>query len=126
MTYSIISLGLNLVMNILLYKWLGMVGPAISTLVVAFIYMLLILGDTTKTIHAKWTQVFNFKELFGFTATLGVVWFAAFLLNKQVVAWGAHRYLAMILSMAVFGLSILALYGKRIFGVLKKINSFKL
>ncbi len=126
MLYSIIALGLNLVLNILFYYLWGMIGPAIATLVVAAVYMLLILSDTKRTIKAKWTEVFDFKDLLLFTLTLGVVWFAAFMLNRWLVSLGLHIHVSMILSMAFFGLSILAIHHKRIFGILKKINSFKL
>lgn len=126
MLYSIVALGLNLVLNILFYHLWGMIGPAIATLIVAFIYMFLILNDTKRTINAKWTEVFDLKDVSTFAITLAVVWFVAFMLNRFLVGLGVHIYVSMILCMAVFGLSILALHHKKIFSILKKINSFKL
>ncbi len=126
MLYSVLSLGMNLVLNISFYYLWGMIGPAIATLIVAVLYTWLILRDTTKIIQAKWTEIFNLKELAWFLATLVVAWLVTSVLNQVLLGYGAHRYLAMILSMAVFGCSILALHFKKIFGVLKKINSFKL
>lgn len=126
MIYSIIALVLNLALNIAFYHLWGMIGPAIATLVVALVYMFLILRDTTKTINAKWREVFDFKDLIIFIISLAIAWLAAFILNKTLLIWGVHKYLSMIISMALFGLSILAVHFKRIFGVLKKINSFKL
>ncbi len=126
MLYSIISLALNLILNIAFYYLWGMIGPAIATLIVAVVYMLMILGDTTKTIQSKWSEVFDFKDLLWFTFTLIALWFAAFMLNKALAGLGLHQYVAMIISMAVFGLSMLGIHFKRIFGILKKINSFKL
>lgn len=126
MVYSIISLVLNLILNVLFYHLWGIIGPAISTLVVAFIYMFLILSDTKKTIGAKWSEVFDFKDLTVFTLSLVVMWYIAFVLNRFLVGIGLHAYISMIISMAVFGLAILGIHFKRIFAVLKKINSFKL
>jgi O-antigen/teichoic acid export membrane protein len=126
MLYSVLSLGMNLVLNLLFYRWWGIVGPAIATLVVALLYMFLILRDTKNTIQARWTEIVDVKDMAWFVFTLLVVWLVASPLNHAMISWGMHRYMAMILSMAVFGCSVLALHFKKIFGVLKKINSFKL
>ena len=126
MLYSIIALALNLVLNIGFYYLWGMIGPAIATLIVALVYMFLILRDTTKTIQARWTEVFDFKDLIVFTVSLALVWGVAFVINNMLVVWGVHKYVAMIASMALFGLTVLAIHFNRIFGILKKINSFKL
>lgn len=126
MLYSVLALVLNLILNIGFYYLWGMIGPAIATLVVALLYMFLILRDTTKTIKARWKEIFDFKDLTIFTFSLVVAWLVAFVLNNMLVEWGVHKYIAMFISMILFGLSILAVHFKRIAGVLKKINSFKL
>lgn len=126
MAYSIISLVLNVVLSIAFYHWWGLIGPAIAAVIVAFVYMMMILSDTVKTIEVKWTDVFDFKEMLWFVVTLVVAWAVTFTLNGWLCTLGLHRYLAMIISMAVFGISILVIHFKKIFAVLKKINSFKL
>lgn len=126
MFYSILSLALNFVLNIAFYYMFGMIGPAIATLIVAFIYMFLILRDTTKTIDAKWTEVFDFKDVAVFAVSIGIIWFITFMLNKYLNSLGLHIYFSMFISMAVFGLSVLGLHFGKISRVLKKINSFKL
>lgn len=126
MTYSLVSLGLNLVLNIAFYYLWGMIGPAIATLIVAFVYTFLILRATNKTIGAKWTEVFDIKDMILFVISLMAIWVVAFILNIILLRSGLHIYIAMFISMAFFGLIALALHYKKIFGVLKKINSFKL
>ena len=126
MIYSVVSLALNLALNVAFYMMWGMIGPAIATLIVAVVYMLLILSDTTRTIQTKWKEIFDIKDLSIFTVSIIIAWFATFMLNKLLVGWGVHAYVSMIISMAVFGISIMAMHFKRIFGTLKKINSFKL
>ena len=126
MIYSIVSLILNLILNVLFYYMWGMIGPAISTLIVAVIYMTLILGDTIKTIQAKVTDVFDFKDLLWFVLSLLIVWFAAFSLNRLLVNRGVHIYLSMIICMGLFGIVVFIVHFKKIFGVFKKINSFQL
>lgn len=126
MAYSIVSLGLNLVLNVLFYQIWGIIGPAISTLITAIIYMFLILLDTTKIIGAKLPEVFDFKDLVVFTTSLVVMWAVTFRINRFLVGVGLHAYVSMIISMAIFGLTILGIHFKKIFRVLKKINSYKL
>ena len=126
MLYSLISLGANFVLNILLYHCLGMIGPAIATLIVAVLYMVLILNDTRKTISAKWTEIFNFREIAWFVFTLFISWVFAFVGNNILIRLGMHVYLSMIISMIIFVLIIVALHFKKMLGVFKKINSFEL
>ncbi len=126
MLYSLISLGANFVLNLVLYHFLGMIGPAIATLVVAVLYMFLILNDTRKTISAKWTEIFKFKEILWFVLTLSGSWAIAFMLNRLFVYMGMHIYISMIASMIIFALIVIALHFKNILRVFKKINAFEL
>lgn len=123
---SIVSLIVNLWLNILFYYLWGMIGPAIATVMVSFAYMFFILNETKRTIKAKWTDIFDIKDLIWFSCSLIIVWIAAFFLNKLLIQANLHIYISMIMSMGLFGASILLLHFKRIFKVLKKINTFKL
>ena len=126
MLYSLISLGSNFVLNILLYNCLGMIGPAIATLIVAVLYMLLILNDTRKTISAGWAEIFDFKEIAWFVFTLFISWAFAFAVNDLFVHLEINIYLSMIISMIIFVLIIVALHFKKMLGVFKKINTYEL
>ena len=70
--------------------------------------------------------MFNIKEILWLVFTLAALWALTFLLNIRLVKLGIHEYIAMILSMAVFGFSALGIHFKKIAGILKKINSFKM
>lgn len=125
MIYSLVALGLNLVLNIAFYYMFGLIGPAIATLVVAIIYTYLILDKSIKIIDTRWRDVFNIKEILWLVFTLVCLWGAMFGLNILLVKLGLHRYLSMILCMAIFGFSALGIHFKKIFAILKNINSFK-
>ena len=126
MFYSLGCLALNFVLNILFYYLFGLIGPAIASLVSAVVYTWLILNKSTKLINAKWTDIFSLKEVGWLLLTLGGLWLGCSLLCKGLTAIGVHAYLSMILSMAVFGCSSLAIHFKEISGVLKKINTFRI
>ncbi len=126
MAYSIFSLILNFVLNIVFYYIFGITGPAIATLVVAVVYTWLILHKTIKVLDTSWIKVFNLKEIGILIASLAIFWAVGSLLNNLLIQAGVHEYLSMIISMAVYGLSLLAIHFKKIFGVLKKINEFRM
>lgn len=126
MAYSIISLILNLLLNIVLYKLLGLVGPAVSTLICAVVYVWLIINKTIKTIDAKWSNVFDLKEISLFGLSLLALWGICYSLNKVLINFAnIDEYVSMVLCMAVFGLLSLAMHFKRISAVLKNINKFR-
>ena len=126
MLYSLLSLGLNLVLNILFYYMFGLIGPAIATLITAVVYTYLILNKSIKIIDCKWKDIFNVKELSWLIFTLGALWAAMFYLSNFLVSVGLHRYLSMILCMAIFGFSALGIHFKKISAILKNINKFKM
>lgn len=126
MIYSLIALGLNLVLNIAFYYMFGLIGPAIATLIVAAIYTYLILGKSIKIINTRWRDVFNAKEILWLVFTLACLWGAMFELNILLVNVGLHRYLSMMLCMAIFGFSALGIHFKKISAILKNINSFRM
>ena len=126
MSFSLLSLGLNLILNILFYYLFGMIGPAIATLIVSIVYTLLVLSETIRTINIQWKDVFNIKEVSCLLISLGILGIGARGLNSVFILEGMNRYLSMILSMFLFGCVCLALHFKKIFAVLKEINSFRL
>ena len=126
MMYSLLALGLNFVLNIAFYYVFGLIGPAIATLVVALVYTYLIINKSVKIINTSWLNVFNIKEILWLVFTLACLWGAMFGLNILLVNTGLHRYLSMILCMAIFGFSTLGIHFKKISAILKNINSFRM
>jgi O-antigen/teichoic acid export membrane protein len=53
MIYSLVSLLLNTVLNLVLYRLLGVTGPAIATLIVAVLYTFLILQKTIRVLKVR-------------------------------------------------------------------------
>lgn len=126
MIYSVISLGLNVVLNIAFYKLWGLIGPAIATVVVAVIYAYMILRKTISLIECKWKDVFSIKEIAILLGTLVVLCIMGHGLYQCIIAFGGHKYVSMIVSMVVFGCCALLLHLKKIIHVLKEVNSFRM
>lgn len=126
MTYSLVSLGLNVVFNIGFYMLFGVVGPAIATLLVAIIYTGLILRKTLQIIHCKWTDVFDVKEIGWLLVTLVILGIIGNAVYRGMCVLGIQIYIAMIIAMMMVGCGMLLIHLKKIMHVLKEINSFKM
>lgn len=99
MKYSAISLGANTILNIIFFKIFGIVGPAISTLVVTTIYTISILNKSTSILKAKWTDIVDIKDILSFV--FGLVMMAAvfYMINKLLLSIELNQYITMILVM---------------------------
>lgn len=126
MLYSVGSLALNLALSVVLYYALGIVGPAVASLVSAVVYTALVLRKSIKLTDAKLSDILQWKEILWLLMTLAVLWVGCTLLCKGLEQWGVQSYLSMILSMAVFGCSALAIHFKKIFSILRIINTFRI
>lgn len=126
MAYSLLSLGLNLVLNITLYYLFGMIGPAIATLISAIVYTYLMLDKSIKIVGVKWKSIFDIKEILIFVLSLIVIAVPSRCIYQILVRIGTNIYIAMIVSMIVFGAVSLLIHAKKIIKVLKEINSFKI
>ena len=63
MRISIGSLFANLILNIILYKMLGVIGPSIATLLIMFVSGLLMIHFSAVTMGTKMREIFNIKIL---------------------------------------------------------------
>ena len=63
MTISLIAMSLNAILNIIGYKLLGLVGPALVTLLVTLGMTIALLHFGAREIHTRIIKLFNFKEM---------------------------------------------------------------
>ena len=126
MKYSIISLMINISLNIIFYKFIGITGPAIATLVTAFIYIYLVLNRTITILETTWLEVFELKDIFRFVLTLSISGIIVYFFNKWIIKIGFNYYLSMIISISIF-ISINFIFNiKKIIIILKNINNLKI
>ena len=118
--------GVIVVLHLLLYRLLGTVGPAIATLICALTYTLLILRKSIRTVGTTWGALFDLREVLGLVLSLLLLWGFCFGLNHLLLYLSLPAFWAMMIAMAVFGCSALAIHFKKIRGVLTEINTFRL
>lgn len=127
MIYSIISLMLNTVLNVIFYKIFGIVGPAISTLLVAIFYAGLVLKESFNIMEVSWREVIDLKDVVRFIFILFISAILVTIFNKKMIELKfIEYYLSMIISIVLFIVINFFLNIKNIFGVLKQINQLKL
>lgn len=81
---SVISLVLNLCMNIVFYKMFGFVGPAIASLVAQLVINVVQLLWTSRVIEVKFSRIFDWK-LLGISLIKNAVLAVVFYVIKSVV-----------------------------------------
>lgn len=126
MKYSMIALGLNAVLNIVLYYFMGILGPAIATLITAIIYTYLVLRKTIKTMKVKWLDVLDLKDMIITLGALVLVGGCIHFINNYLLQIGINKYVLMMGSMAGVCLFSLLFNGRKIKKCLYEINKLKL
>lgn len=126
MVYSIISLLMNTVLNIVMFYTIGIIGPAVATLICAVIYMVLVLRKSIQVLDARWRDVFDYSDLVRFISILVVVGVAFNFANEVMIRSGFQRYIAMLITMGGFAGVNLFLNMKQLKAVLKEINQLKI
>lgn len=125
MVISLITLCANAVLNVCGYKLMGMIGPAIVTLVLTFLMTLALLWFGAKEIKSSIAGMFDFKEMgivgleiiiFG----IGVHYLANFLDSIQV-----PLFLILAITYGGYTLALLGLSKRQIIRCFKELNTYK-
>ena len=116
------TLGANAALNVVLYRFLGLPGPAVATLLTTIGSGLLILYLGARELRTKLYRFFDLKFLLLF----GVESAAATLLLFRAQAWLAEKgisYVVILVAVcSIYGMSMLLLHGKRLLKALKSVN----
>ncbi len=83
---SLITMALNLILNIVFYKLFGFIGPAISTLMATFIMSIVQLLWTCKLIKVKFTNIMPWKNIFIFIIQTIIIAAAAFFVKYKLLS----------------------------------------
>ncbi len=127
MTVSLISLAVNLSLNIISIKWLnlGMLGPALVTLFVSFFTIILMLHFSAKELKCKIYHLFNFKEMGLISLEILIIGGICSSLRMWLEYIGLHYVLVLFLVYGVHITSLLTLNYKKILSCLSEINRMK-
>jgi len=86
---SLVSLGMNFVLNYVFYLWLGFIGPAIATFIsIAFIQLLQLIA-TSIQLKVKFSAIFPWKAL-GLLTFLNALLGVGFATLKEIIPLGKY------------------------------------
>ncbi len=125
MIYSLAMLGLNFILNIILFKVMGLIGPAIATLLVTLGMNTAMLLHGSKIINCKLTQLIDFKDMFKLIVELAVVGAAAFGIRWFCDKQSLNYFITFFLSYGAYGIVLAALNIKKVIRLFKNMNKVK-
>ena len=125
MYYSLIALLSNIILNIMLFYTIGIIGPAVATLIVTLIYTIAILHKTISILHYKWLDIFDICDISVFMTSLIATGVISHYINVLLLN-NINEYIAMFVSISIFCLLNMILWYKKIFIALKAVNNLKL
>lgn len=125
MKWSIIALIANTILNVLAFKVLGVIGPAITTLIITIGLMCIYLIISSKEIDTSVISLFDWTEIFIEVIELIVIG-TVFYFGKNALYLLCDSYLFVFLvTYALFLCVMLILNRKRLIDALKTINQMK-
>ena len=125
MRISLIVLALNAVFNIVGYKCLGIVGPAIVTLVLTIMMTLALLYYGSKEIKTRILDLFDLKEML----CVGIEIVVIGVVTNHIASLLSKHNVPLFFVLAIsYGIYLLVLFGinfKKVLRCLKKLNTYK-
>lgn len=121
---SIVMLSLNLIFNIIFFKIFGIVGPALCTFILSFLYSLYLLMYGSKLLETSIVEIINFKELLIFVIEVCIFGFISLIIHLKLSTI-INLYFSMIVSYC-FYLLLMAMFNfKKVKECLKQINKYR-
>lgn len=116
------ALSANAVLNILLFRGMGMTGPAVATLLTTFATGVLMLHLSARELGTKIGAFFDVRYLLLFVLE-NLAAMAVFSgLQKVLVSKGLSYFTVLVVVCGLYGVTMLLLNGKRMLRGLKEIN----
>ena len=116
------TLGANAVLNVVLYRVMGLAGPALATLLVTFATGVLILHLSARVLDTGLGSLFDLKCLSIFAVVSTGLTLGLYQGQKWLASTGMNYVLVLMVTGGVYGLVMAALYGKRLLRALKNMN----
>lgn len=116
------ALAANGVMNVILFRWMGILGPAVATLLTTLGSGLWILNAGARELNTTIGSFFDWKRLLIFGGesallTMGLTWVQRWLAENR-----AHYLLILVGVCGGYGICMLLLQGKGLLVALKNVN----
>lgn len=125
MGYSMFALLVNGLLSVQMFYLLGILGPALATLVSATVYTGLVLRATASELGETVRSLFDLKDVACFVVTIAIAAVPLYGLRMFLLGLGWNRFFVMLLVAGLYVLISLALNGRRIWTVFRDLNALK-
>lgn len=125
MKCSISALICNLAFNIVSFKLIGIIGPAVVTLFITFMLTVALICFGAKEIESSVWRFFDWKEVLVIILQLLIVGLFVFIINMLLERIGLSYVLRLIICYGIYISLMSVLNYKRIIQCLKDINALK-
>lgn len=122
---SSLMLVLNFIFNIVSFKFLGLVGPAITTLFVTIVYTIIILVLSTKMLNSSFWNLFEWKDFFAFLIELCILSIVTMLLKKVFYQNNISYIVNFVVMYSFFVLSMLLINRNKLLKLFKQMNKLR-
>ena len=122
---SLSALAANFVLNIVLYMLLGIIGPAIATLIITFGLVTVLLSLGSKEIQTNIIHLFDWKEMGIVGIQMIIVGSFCYFIKQILYSFISSYVIALILTYGIYFFLMLILNRKRIMDCFRTINKMK-
>lgn len=112
----------NAALNVVMYQWLGLPGPALATLLTTLASGILLLSLGARELGIKLPRFFDGKYLLLFAVESLVLTAVLYQLQKWLAAQGIPYFIVLVLICGGYCAVMGLLHGRRILGALKEVN----
>lgn len=116
------TLAANAALNLVLYQFMGLPGPALATLLVTFATGLLIMALSARVLDTRLGRLFDLKCLIGFVLISTALTLGLYRLQQWLASAGLNYVVVLVITSGIYGLVMALLYGKRLLRGLKNVN----
>lgn len=125
MICSLVSLVLNFALSIIAYKVFGMIGPAVTTLVITFGLTIVLLLIGAREIHSNFFTLFEWRDMLVVILELLIVGTVTYIVKIALYRVILSSTVVLVMTYALFICVMLLLNKKRILSSLRAINKLK-
>jgi len=116
------SLAFNALLNIVFYRVMGIIGPAVATLVVIVITGVIMLSFSASILETRLSKLFDLKYLIVFVLESVALTFALSKLREYLHGMNIHYFAILVIVAGIYGITMLLLNGKRLLSDLYRVN----
>ena len=125
MKWSIIALVANFVLNVLAYKGIGLIGPAITTFVITTGLMVIFLSISAKEIGTSFQKLFDWREVSVEVVQMMIIGGIAYGGKRFLYTWIDSYVIVLVIIYCLFIGAMFLINKNRLIGCIREINSLK-